>query len=236
MAFMFDFIRKDVLWHALDQGYEKELDQKIGLQLKHAQDLAIYSHLRDKRNLTIAEIGGGDSRILRRLATHNTCYNIDKFGGADGGPVEVIEIPKVQNVNALIGEFDLAIPVNSVDVTFSVSVVEHIELPRLDLFHRDMLRMLKPGGMFLHAIDLYISDEPSQFWKDRYEAYFQWVNDDPEVTPLKPGKKPPLAFSCSMASNPDHVLHSWGKLAPALTDLRKRAQNVSLLVGGRKAA
>ena len=37
-----------------------------------------------------------------------------------------------------------------------------------------------------------------------------------------------------MASNPDHVMFQWGKVAPKLIDLRRRAQSTSILLAARK--
>ena len=86
----------------------------------------MYSRLRDKSGLVIGEIGGGDSRILLRLAKRNRCYNIEKFEGADGGPKSEIVIPGVTNIRAFVGEFDANLSSDFFDVAFSVSVVEHV--------------------------------------------------------------------------------------------------------------
>ena len=81
---MFDFVRKSDLWAAWDAGYGKELGGGQ-YHLKTAQDLSVYKHLRGLSGLKIAEVGGGDSRVLRRIAGTNECFNIEKFEGADGG-------------------------------------------------------------------------------------------------------------------------------------------------------
>jgi len=116
-----------MLWRALDAGRLAELETKISYQLKTVQDLAVYDHVRDLKGKKIAEIGGGDSRILKRLAKSNDCYNIEKFEGADQGPKGEIIIENTTNIAAFIGDFDLAVPADAFDVAFSVSVVEHIE-------------------------------------------------------------------------------------------------------------
>lgn len=231
---MFDFIRKQVLWDALDEGRLNELESKISYQLKIAQDLMIYSQLRETRGLQIAEIGGGDSRILRRLGRQNICFNIERFEGRDQGPEGEIVIENVKNINAYIGAFDSAVPDSAFDVMFSVSVVEHVDTEKLDSFHRDLLRALRPNGIFLHAIDLYLEDVPTPYVQERFDIYKGWVNGNAEVAPLGEIRDVALRFSPDMASNPDHILYGWGKVVPALIGLRARAQNVSLLVGGRK--
>ena len=231
---MFDFIRKQPLWEAVDKGYLGELDSKISYQLKTAQDLMIYTRLRDATGLRIAEIGGGDSRILRRLGQRNTCFNIECFEGRDQGPKGEIRIENVTNINAYIGAFDSAVPEDAFDVMFSVSVVEHVETNKLDSFHRDMLRALRPNGIFLHAIDLYLEDEPNQYVRERFDLYRGWIDGGAGAVPIEAVRDVALRFKPDMASNPDHILHGWGKVVPSLIGLRTQAQNVSLLVGGRK--
>ena len=180
---MLDFIRKELVWSALDMGYLGELTSKISYQLKTAQDLAVYSRLRNVSGLVIGEIGGGESRILRRLAERNRCYNIEKFQGADGGPKSEIVIPGVTNIHAFVGEFDPRLAPDFFDLAFSVSVVEHVVTPKLGSFQEDLLRILKPGGTFLHAIDIYLPDTPTAYWSERFNTYQAWF-DDPAIEPL----------------------------------------------------
>ncbi len=226
---MFDFLRKDFLWRAFDSGILEELDKKISYQPKIAQDLSIYELLREERNLKIAEIGGGSSRMLRQLALRNQCYNIEKFEGRNAGPDREVEIDGVSNLHAYIGEFDEA-----VEDAFSVSVVEHIKDDQLTNFQNDLLRILKPGGVFYHAIDMYLQDEPSEYVTQRFERYRGLVFGDNRIEPLGELKALSPHFECTMVSNPDNVLHDWNCYAPQLSELRQASQSVSLLIGGRK--
>jgi len=229
---MFDFIRKPLLWDCLDRGYDKEIGG-VEYHLKSVQDLAVYARLREAENLRLAEIGGGASRILKRLAKRNDCVNVDKFEGADGGPSKPVRIRGVRNVEAFLGEGSALLPDGAFDVVFSISVIEHVPDAALDAFVEDGLRILKPGGLWLHAIDMYVEDEPGEQPRRRFERYRQWAEDS-RFEPEGEVYRGPLAFSCAMASNPDNVMHQWGRLAPKLTALRKRAQSVSLLTALRK--
>lgn len=231
---MFDFIRKRFLWRVLDAGYQRELDQKISYQLKWAQDLAIYDVLRDRRNLRIAEIGGGDSRVLRSLAERNECFNIEKFEGRNAGPVAEVSIPGVSNIIAFVGDFDDSVPTEYFDVAFSISVVEHVGTEALQDFHCDVLRMLRSGGLFLHAIDMYVGDESDDRVEKRFESYKNMVVGDDRVRPLGDVVDCMPRFECTMVSNPDNILHGWNLYASQLSELRQRTQSVSLLVGGLK--
>jgi len=231
---MFDFIKKAAIWEAIDDGLLDGLERKISYQLKTAQDLAIYTVLRKLEGHSIAEIGGGDSRILKKLAEENECTNIEKFEGAAVGPTSEVTIAGVKNIHAFVGEFSSDISEGAYDVLFSISVVEHVPTEELDAFADDVLRVLKPGGRFYHAIDLYLSDEPSDYWAERYRNYQKWVFEDVRVAPIEPRAPPPLQFKCDMASNPDNILFGWRQFAPSMHNLRKGAQNVSLLIGGQK--
>ena len=229
---MFDFIRKPLLWDAWDAGHQKEIGGG-GYHLKTAQDLGVYKYLRPLKGQTIAEIGGGASRLLQRMSAQNKCYNIEKFEGADGGPGQEIKIEGVRNIKAFLGEFSPDVPTALFDVVFSISVVEHVPDDALSAFFEDGMRILKPGGVWLHAIDIYVEDGPNRPRDKRFEKYRAWMKH-PSIVPLGSIYEGPLKFSTDMASNPDQTMYSWGKIAPSLNTLRQRAQSVSLLVAGRK--
>jgi SAM-dependent methyltransferase len=234
---MFDFVRKRDIWDACDQGYLDELKHKnISYQLKTAQDLAIYRHVRDLHGLDIGEIGGGNSRILERLALRNRCVNIEKFEGRDLGPTAPIALNNVRNVNAYVGEFDSALPSDAFDLVFSISVVEHVETPKLDAFFRDLLRILRPGGLFLHAIDVYLQEDATPYVLDRLSRYRNWVAGQDGVAPFGAIYSGPLRFATDMISNPDNILHGWNKAVPSLSGVRAASQSVSVIVGGSKFA
>jgi FkbM family methyltransferase len=233
---MFDFIKKSELWNALDAGLLKEIQGKLSFQLKTIQDLWVYSVIKDEQGKSIAEIGGGESRILPRLALNNDCYNIEKFEGEYNGPNAEICIHGVKNIKTFVGEFSSELEENSFDILFSVSVVEHVTDDKFADFFNDCIRILKPGGYMVHAIDMYIPDEPSMFLRNRYEMYKNAVLNTSLVEPLGSIREDTLAFSCDMASNPDNIMYGWKKLAPALDQLRQGAQSVSLKLGVRKVS
>ena len=194
----------------------------------------MYAHLHRSEGLEIAEVGGGNSRLLGPLSSHNRCWNIDRFEGLGNGPTTASAIPEVSVLDAYLGDFDPALPAEFFDVVFSISVVEHVDTDRLDLFHQDLLRILRPGGRFIHAIDMYLADQPTPYMHDRYSRYRGWLGEYDAVEPLGDVLGGELSFSCDMASNPDNVLFGWGASVPQLRPLREVAQSVSLLVAGRK--
>lgn len=230
---MFDFIRKPFLWDVFDRNLDKEIGKNELFHLKSIQDLAVYDYVKGSSKLSIAEIGGGYSRLLNALVKNNSCTNVEKFQGVDGGPSKEKTIPNVRNVHAFLGEFDPNLNDASFDLVFSVSVVEHVPTSALEGFFKDQLRILKSGGIFLHAIDLYLEDQPTAYVLDRFEHYKAWVQN-PAVAPIGAVFDGPCRFTCDMATNPDNVMHMWGRVSPSLIEMRTRAQSVSLLVGARK--
>ena len=231
---MLDFIRKKDYWDAMNRDLLSEIPGKLSFQLKTVQDLWVYSVLRNETDKKIAEIGGGDSRILRRLSKTNTCFNIDKFEGADQGPENEIEIPNVENIKCFVGNSTDLIKDASFDILFSVSVVEHVADQDFPAFFKDCIRILKPGGYMVHAIDMYISDEPTPFWKNRYDMYRNSVENSTDVIPVGEVRSSGLKFSPSFASNTDEIMYKWKNISPSLDSLRQEAQNVSVKMIARK--
>ena len=231
---MFDFIRKSDVWEWMDADLHQRLEGKHGFQLKTIQDMGVYCRLDQSRGSMIGEVGGGDSRILRLLAQDNECYNIDRFEGTAVGPKAEIEIENVNNVKAFLGDFDAALEDNYFDILFSVSVVEHVTNDLLKDFFLDCARVLKPGGLMLHAIDFYLEDEPAQYARDRFQLYKEMFSEIPSLSPTGEIHAGPLGFTCDMATNPDNIMHLWGKYAPNLIAFRQKAQSVALMWSARK--
>lgn len=231
---MFDFIRKPVIWDAWERGIDADIAKTQRFELKSMQDLAIFAQLRHLRSKRIAEVGAGHSRVLPVLAKTNSCVAVERFEGQAGGPSEEREVAGVSNVPAYLGEHDPRLLDGYFDVVFSISVVEHVPLDGLAAFHDDQLRILKPGGLFLHAIDLYLQDEPERAPVRRFEEYRRWVTATEGVAPEGEVYEGPCRFSCDLATNPDDVMYRWGQVAPTLAGTREVAQGVSLIVGGRK--
>ncbi len=231
---MFDFVRKDALFAALDRGLPKKLKTGAPFNMKTTQDCIIYGFLEDARNMDIAEIGGGKSRLLKAIAANNRCVNIEPFEGNDGGPARAVNIAGVRNIRALLGENSDDIEDERFDVVFSISVVEHLALHKLEAFFDEGLRILRPGGLWLHAVDSYLGDAPNPTVDQRVSVYRQWAASPGRTEPVGEIFDGPAVFSADMASNPDDTMHSWGIIAPTLTELRKKAQGVTAIVASRK--
>lgn len=133
--------------------------------LKAYQDLLTYTHIIDNLppGARILEIGGGNSRVLQALAEHYECWNLDKAEGIGNGPTQIISHPKVQHVYDYIGVNSKDLPEEYFDLVFSISTLEHLETTR-DSAKRmldDVDRILRPGGLSFHTLDLTIKHDDS---------------------------------------------------------------------------
>ncbi|NOT73024.1 MAG: methyltransferase domain-containing protein [Hyphomicrobium sp.] len=231
---MFDFIRKPEIWKALDAGLLKDNPHKLSFQLKTMQDLFVLQELSGTTGKVIGEIGGGASRVLPQFSRSNSCYNIEPFQGADNGPKSEVVLPGVTNIRTEIGKSNGQIADATFDILFSISVVEHVPDTEFQAFFDDCVRVLKPGGVMYHAVDMYISGNPTAFWRDRFEMYRNAISKRPDVTPVGDVFAGGLVFTPDIASNPDNIMHGWKTISPALDELRQHAQSVSLKIAARK--
>ena len=220
---MLDIIQKDEYFDWLSQN----IADRKNHSLKGIQDGWALSLFREKRDLTIAEVGGGNSRVLKKLGENNEGWNIDKFEGVGQGPTEMLALAGVKVVRTYLGDFDPAIPNGYFDVVFSVSVVEHVPSQKLEDFFADCYRILKPGGIMAHAIDLYIFDSVN----DRLRIIDQYrtaVEKQGFIWHAAPTIDKSATFQCSYASNSDITMHEWNQVVPSLQTIRETAQSVSI--------
>lgn len=234
---MLRFVTKSDIWSLASREAQSRLEPEVGWHLKNIQDAVAIERLADLRGADIGEIGGGNSRLLPMLAAHNRCFNIDRFEGAAAtglGPKGAPAMKGVKPIIGLVGE-PLDWPGESFDVLFSVSVVEHIRVDRLQEFFDDCRRLLRPGGRMLHLIDIYLADRPDRHVGARIARYREqfatWLEAE---GPLLDAEK--VAFSCAFATNPDDAMAVWNKAAPNLAAKRALAQSCALVMDGRKSA
>lgn len=114
----------------------------------------------------IAEVGGAYSLLPEFLAQRygTESWILDDFGGYSketelwqrwGDPDQwIAKHPSVRYVKQPLGFFSQEIPNDYFDCVFSVSTLEHIPQALWPAAFRDMLRITKPGGRQLHAIDI----------------------------------------------------------------------------------
>ena len=227
---MYHFLTKKELFAAWDGGFF--VDQSP--RLKSSQDAFIVTWIGNLRDTKIAEIGGGHSRVLPRLAKYNECWNIDPFQGVGQGPTVPIEQENIKIVRAEVGSFSDKLPSNYFDIVFSVSVVEHVATQHLQSFFQDVERVLAGGGETIHAIDAYLGDDPIGKGIDRYlEAVLMGTS---VLEPLAGASSLAMAnFHPSYVSDPDLNMWKRNKLVPRLKEKRNTHQCVSLCAGWKKS-
>jgi len=225
-------LTKRELWDIEDAGRLDELPRTSYWHLKSAQDAVTYQQFAEWQHKRIGEVGGGESRLLPVLAQRNECFNFEVFDGRDGGPAREVVVPGVTNVRCLVGETEGVFEGSTLDAVFSISVVEHVPTEALDAYFSDCRRLLKPGGLMFHVIDVYIADEPSSETRSRLRRYRQPF-DTGMFQPLGDVLQPDdFRFSCAMVSNPDHVMAMWNRSVPAYRSRREESQCVAIVMAG----
>jgi SAM-dependent methyltransferase len=228
------FCTKAEIWSLESAEARDRLAQTADWRLKTIQDAVAMDRLIGLKGLDIGEIGGGASRVLPLLGVDNRCFNIDPFDGSGFGLNKVVTTENVTTIVGAVGG-PLAWPANAFDLLFSISVVEHVPTEALPAFFDDCRRLLRPNGLMLHLIDIYIDDAGARRanTKARMQAYHA-----PFETWLEPtGKVMAVAearFSCAFATNPDPVMAQWNKLSPGLRSVREQSQSCVLLLEGSK--
>jgi len=231
---MLRLITKSELWEAIAQGHIPK--RPITYHLKYVQDviamreIANYCVVRGQERLTIGEVGANHSRILPDLQGQgHQCFAIDVYDRAIGGGYTAKPGGVAYGFyDCLMGESQGIIPDCLFDVLFSVSVVEHVPPVGLGAFFADNQRVLKPGGIMIHLIDLYVTDEGPHSLK-AIQEYYRFESGEQDSAGLLD-----FRFSCAYATNPDNTMQDWNKSAPSLAPLRARAQSCTLLLTKRK--
>ena len=231
---MFDVITKREFWQWQDEG----LVDPQRHDLKGIQDAYVLSRLADVRGCRILEVGGGNSRVLSvtsEPSRGNECWNADMFEGVGNGPTENRNSPHVRVARCYLGDFSTDLPDEYFDYVVSVSVVEHVPSSDLETFFADSARVLRPGGLLLHAIDLYVFDADNetshrQQGRDRLRRYLKFGHR-PDLGLMfveDPAIDEHVAFRCSFATNPDLAMNVWNRVVPDLRPVRETAQSVSI--------
>jgi hypothetical protein len=201
------------------------------LDIKAAQDAWVLSCLASAKGLRIAEIGGGDSRVLAKLKANNECWNIDRLEGKHGGPARerIVMHQGVRYVDAYLGDFSPDLPANYFDVVFSISVIEHVPDERFQSFFRDMSRIMKANTKTYHAIDFYVGDEPRSEVDGKLDSLrVNSCGATGLIFDQAPAYPSPLTFNCSYVSNSDMAMALWNKMAPNLRAIRETCQAITL--------
>ena len=230
---MLDIITKEEYFSWLDQGY----GAPKSITLKGIQDAFILSQLAGLENKKIAEIGGGQSRVLTILSEKNECWNVDKMEGVGQGPKKYKKISGVKLVKAYMGEYSSDLPEEYFDIVFSISVVDQVNTANLPDFFKDIARILKPGGLCIHAIDAYLGNSGYKKENPQIDTYRTVCKEN--GIPLEFIDEPKIdatsVFSCWYASNSDMCIYNWNKSVPEIVNVRNNCQSVSIKAVWKKS-
>jgi SAM-dependent methyltransferase len=105
----------------------------------------------------ILEVGGGCTAFFDEHFGAKTEYWMIDNGDFDPWNRFDELLKKRQNthfVRGLLGEFNSQLPDSSFDLVFSISVLEHVSKELRSDVYRDMFRILRPGGVIVHSIDI----------------------------------------------------------------------------------
>ncbi|MGE5498035.1 MAG: glycosyltransferase, partial [Syntrophothermus sp.] len=138
-------------------------------ELKVYQDLLCYSFIKTNipKGSKILEIGGGQSRVLRKLEYEYECWNVDKLEGLGDGPTSIHQ-GNVRLIRDYIGNFNKELPENYFDFVFSISTLEHVPENNLTFNNicRDIERVMKTGALSLHCLDVAAQD--NSVWTNQF--------------------------------------------------------------------
>ncbi len=129
----------------------------------------------------ILEIGAGCNRSFDRMfGRHAEYWMLDDVQGPRREKFEwtLGQRPDTHFVRGMIGQFSDDLSSESFDVVFSISVLEHVPQHEKPNVYRDMFRLLKPGGVIVHSIDLASRKQGQQ--------EYNFIADAGFVLPAKP--------------------------------------------------
>ncbi|AGW15246.1 hypothetical protein DGI_4032 (plasmid) [Megalodesulfovibrio gigas DSM 1382 = ATCC 19364] len=188
----------------------------------------------------VLEIGAGVPLVMEALRVSHGCQCTvaDKYLGKGRGPVDAAKInqsfPDIEFIDTYVGEFDPRLREDSFDAVISVSVVEHMAHSELAAFHEDCVRVVKPGGIIFHAVDVSIDGPADQ---DELIALLRNFIEHPRLTALAPdrmqtleqARMDPAVFTLSPT-----MWRRWRQLAPPEFDFSVYRRIASLNIGMRK--
>jgi SAM-dependent methyltransferase len=145
--------------------------------LKDYQDLLVYNFIFSNisKGSRILDVGGGDSRILKKFSDSYECWNIDKMEGLGAGPTSFKPKHYIL-IKDYIGNFNSQLPNEYFDFVFSISALEHVPEDK-DIFRNiclDIDRVLKPGGYSLHCFDIVLREGGADWTNGLLWFFYQY--------------------------------------------------------------
>ena len=177
------------LWYCREKYPAEFLDVFRNNSLKPLGHATVCRHIESSlancsEPLNVLEIGhGGFSPTFEVFKNHDkvNLYGIDEYNenSAVSSAALATLRKKYENVTFHSGYIGAKSPpemIEDFDIVYSVSVIEHIPVEDLKIFHAELKRILKPGGIQIHSYDRPWGGEIAKM-KDAIEASgFKWLD------------------------------------------------------------
>lgn len=126
----------------------------------------------------ILEIGAGEpivANVLTKLGYNVTI--VDPYDGSGNGPthyeVYKMQYPQINIIRSYFDESLSAVPKNSFDAIYSISVLEHVPADKTTDLAKATNLFLKDGGKNIHAIDHVFKGLGQEFHETQLNNYFK---------------------------------------------------------------
>ena len=151
-------------------------------------------HLLQRGPCRMLEVGAGFNQYFpRRFGSEYEYWMVDQAGFYDQELFDKARKLRREHtfVNGLVGDFNPELPDGHFDVTFSISVLEHVPYGDIAKCAEDMFRITKPGGISVHSID--VTPETTKTRGVRWLESFQAAGFqiDPEISLVWSFETPP---------------------------------------------
>lgn len=233
----------DIWWNvAKDNPVKFSAERHILKPLGHANVLEFIARQNPRR---VLEIGHGASSLtFDQIHDRTECWGIDSYDREKTVPTAALEsfrqkYPTATFVNGFVGSSSDQLPAQHFDLAFSVSVIEHVAEDQIPAFHKDIFRVLKPGGIMLHSYDVWWGRNTRYMFDAIESAGFEWLEPPEEMCvpwePFLPELSPERmnALLRKIAIEHPHIVH---EVFSAKTPRSSRATHnwVTILIDARK--
>jgi SAM-dependent methyltransferase len=234
----------DIWWNMAKDNPEKlPAERHILKPLGHANVLEFIAHNDNIRS--VLEIGhGARSMTFDEIHNRNECWGIDSYDREKTVPIPALEsfrqkYPTATFVNGFVGSSSEKLPTQYFDLCYSVSVIEHVPEDQISAFHRDIFRVLKPGGYMLHSYDVWWGRDTRYMYDAIESAGFEWLESPEKMCvpwePFLPELNPVMmnALLRKIAMEHPHIVHE--VFAAQIPRAKRTTLNwVTILIGARK--
>jgi hypothetical protein len=131
---------------------------------------------------TLCEIGAGEPLAASELSNNGYSISIcDPFDGSGNGPTEFAEYVKLYPLikfirNRFTPEVAQSNFPNGLDVIYSISVLEHVDIIDLKNLFLGIQSSLRPGGFSMHCIDIVLQGNGEEFHRNHLQEILHQQN------------------------------------------------------------